>query len=156
MVKTKSWNEFRKLWRADRVVALSGSVKLALSGKLVASARTLLYLALDGTGSGRVRETEGRKVRIRLASQNPEGQARVCLHATKVTRGYPVRDPELPPMLERSNAEDWPTIMPKAVRRGHASGEGHRARRRSRWIWGIAEEHFPGALQIVDLITPET
>jgi len=131
--------------------------ELALSGKLVSFQHVpLLYLALDGTGVPVVsRETEGRKGKDRLARPKPGKPSSGCLHANQGGRGgYPVRDPESTTYVGAiETAEEFGRrIYAEAVRRGQARavkvivlGDG------ARWIWGIAEEHFPGALQIVDL-----
>jgi len=67
--------------------------------------------------------------------------------------GLSLRDPESTTYVERSNSRGvWPTDLCRGrTPRSDASGEGRRARRRSTLDLGIAEEHFPGAIQIVDL-----
>jgi hypothetical protein len=158
MVKTKS---------VERVSeALGGQIEgrsqrertLALSGKLVSFQPVpLLYLALDGTGVPMVsRETAGRQ------GKDPNGQAKTreaklgCVFTqTKVDeQGYPIRDPESTTYVGAiETAEEFGRrIYAEAVRRGLARavkvivlGDG------APWIWGTAEEHFPGAIHIVDL-----
>jgi hypothetical protein len=116
-----------------------------------------LYIAYDGTGVPVVRrETEGRR------GKQENGQAKTreaklgCVFTqTRVTeQGQPVRDEDSTSYVGaiETAQEFGPRIYAEAVRRGlyHAKqvvvlGDG------SLWIWGIADEHFPDALQIVDL-----
>ena len=128
---------------ADTVVPFQPAVKL--------------YIAYDGTGVPVVRrETEGR------ASKQDNGQAKTreakvgCVFTqTKVdAEGYPVRDEGSTSYVGAIETADafGPRIYAEARRRGldHAQsvivlGDG------ARWIWNLAEEHFPDAIQIVDL-----
>jgi len=158
MVKTKSVERVSEALGGQIECSSQRERELALSGKLVSFQPVpLLYLALDGTGVPVVsRETEGRK------GKDPTGKAKTreaklgCVFTqTKVDEeGYPVRDPESTTYVGAiETAEEFGRrIYAEAVRRGQARavkvivlGDG------ARWIWGIAEEHFPGALQIVDL-----
>lgn len=94
--------------------------------------------------------------------KDPTGKAKTreaklgCVFTqTKVDEeGYPVRDPESTTYVGAiETAEEFGRrIYAEAVRRGVTRavkvivlGDG------APWIWGIAEEHFPGATQIVDL-----
>lgn len=115
------------------------------------------YIAYDGTGVPVVpRETEGRP------GKEPDGQAKTreaklgCVFTqTRVNdQGQPVRDEDSTSYVGAiETAEEFgPRIYAEAVRRGLYQakravilGDG------SPWIWGIANEHFPDALQIVDL-----
>ena len=158
MVKTKSVERVSEALGGQIECSSQRERELALSGKLVSFQPVpLLYLALDGTGVPVVsRETEGRK------GKDPTGKAKTreaklgCVFTqTKVDEeGYPLRDPESTTYVGAiETAEEFGRrIYAEAVRRGQARavkvivlGDG------ARWIWGIAEEHFPGALQIVDL-----
>ncbi len=116
-----------------------------------------LYVAMDGTGVPVVpREAEGRQ------GKNPTGKARTreaklgCVFTqTKVDEeGHPVRDPESTTYVGAiETAEAFGRrIYAEAIRRGLTRaakviviGDG------APWIRGIAEEHFPGAVPIVDL-----
>ena len=130
----------------------------AVSAQVVAlKAVPKLYIAYDGTGVPVVRrETEGRR------GKQESGQAKTreaklgCVFTqTGVNEeGQPVRDEDSTSYVGAiETAEEFgPRIYGEAVRRGlyHAKqvvvvGDG------SPWIWGIADEHFPDALQIVDL-----
>lgn len=128
---------------AQKVVAL----------KLVAK----LYVSFDGTGVPVIkRETLGRR------GKSESGEARTreaklgCVFTqTRVDdRGHPVRDEASTTYvgaIEPAEEFGW-RVYGEAERRG--------ARRASQvivigdgalWIWGIADEHFPNATQIVDL-----
>lgn len=116
-----------------------------------------LYVAIDGSGVPVVaRETEGRK------GKDPTGRAKTreaklgCVFTqTKVDEeGYAVRDDDSTTYVGaiEEAACFGPRIYAEAIRRGllHAQrvivlGDG------AHWIWAIVEEHFPGAIQIVDL-----
>jgi hypothetical protein len=68
---------------------------------------------------------------------------------TRVTeKGPPVRDEDSTPSKRPNSSVLASTPKPRGLyqaKRGVALGDG------SPWIWGIAEEQFPGAIQIVDL-----
>jgi hypothetical protein len=116
-----------------------------------------LYVAIDGSGVPVVaRETEGRK------GKDPTGRAKTreaklgCVFTqTKVDEeGYAVRDEDSTTYVGaiEEAACFGHRIYAEAIRRGllHAErvillGDG------AHWIWAIVEEHFPGAIQIVDL-----
>lgn len=116
-----------------------------------------LYVAIDGSGVPVVaRETEGRK------GKDPTGKAKTreaklgCVFTqTKVDEeGYAVRDEDSTTYVGAIEEAELfgPRIYTEAVRRGLLRarqiivlGDG------ARWIRAIAEEHFPGAIQIVDL-----
>lgn len=116
-----------------------------------------LYVAVDGSGVPVVaRETEGRKGRQEgSAAKTREAKLGCVFTQTGVDEhGYAVRDEgstSYVGAIESAEAFGG-RIYAEAVRRGMARagrviflGDG------ARWIWGIAEEHFPGATQIVDL-----
>jgi len=116
-----------------------------------------LYLAIDGSGVPVVaRETEGRK------GKDETGQAKtreaklgcVFTQTTVDEKGYAVRDEGSTTYVGAiETAEVFGCrIYAESIRRGMGRankvivlGDG------AKWIWGIAEEHFPGATQIVDL-----
>jgi hypothetical protein len=135
--------------------------KLILSGRVIPfsgqAAIPHLYVALDGTGVPVVaRETEGRKGKDETGKAKTREARLGCVFTqTKVDEeGYPVRDEASTTYVGAiETAEDFGRrIYAEAVRRGmiHAPrvillGDG------ARWIWGVADEHFPGAIGIVDL-----
>lgn len=117
----------------------------------------MLYVAVDGTGVPmRSSETAGRN------GKGPDGRARtreVKLAAlftqTKTSPdGHPIRDPASTSYLATfNNSEQFGTLTKAAaLERGHdrlrqtvVLGDG------ARWIWTLADKHFPNATQIVDL-----
>lgn len=116
-----------------------------------------LYVALDGTGVPTVpADTAGRR------GKSPDGRAHTrevklgCLFTGTGPdeRGRPVRDPGSSSYLATFEpAERFGVLLyAEARRRGadHARrlvvlGDG------APWIWNLAAEHFPGAIEIVDL-----
>ena len=125
-----------------------------------------LYLGLDGTGvPARHTEVEGR------AGKQPDGSARtreaklaiVWSAETGDQAGRPVRDPgsaTYNAAIETIATRDTDTepapfarrVLREAERRGFDTAE-----RRvilgdgAPWIWNFADEHFPDAIQIVDI-----
>lgn len=116
-----------------------------------------LYVAMDGTGVPTVpADTAGR------AGKYPDGRARtrevklgVLFTQTSVDQdGYPVRDPGSSSYVATLQAAPHfgSLVYAEARRRGSAAahqlivlGDG------APWIWNLADKHFPGATQIVDL-----
>lgn len=116
-----------------------------------------LYVALDGTGVPTVpADTAGR------AGKYPDGRARtrevklgVLFTQTSVDdTGYPVRDPGSSSYVATLQAVEHfgSLVYTEARRRGSAVaqqlivlGDG------APWIWNLADKHFSGATQIVDL-----
>jgi len=116
-----------------------------------------LYVALDGTGVPMVpKETAGRR------GKDPDGRARTrevklaCLFTGTGLdeRGRPVRDPHSSSYVATlGTAERFGSLVyAEALRRGarHAGqlivlGDG------AAWIWNLAAEHLPGAIEVVDL-----
>lgn len=116
-----------------------------------------LYLAYDGTGVPVVRrETEGRRGKQEGGqAKSREAKLGCVFTQTRVNdEGQPVRDEDSTSYVGAiETAEEFgPRIYTEAVRRGLYQAklvvvlaDG------SPWIWGIADEHFPEAIQIVDL-----
>ncbi len=130
-----------------------------------ATARTL-YLGLDGTGVPvRRAETEGR------AGKQPDGSAKtreaklaVVWSAERTgADGAPARDPgsvTCSAAIESAATRDTDTVPApfarRVVREAARRGFGAAERRvvlgdGAAWIWNIAAEHFPGAVEIVDV-----
>lgn len=114
-----------------------------------------LYIAYDGTGVPVVaRETEGRK-----GKQGPAKTREVklgCLFTqTRLdAEGRPERDPESTSYVGAIEAapEFGLRLYEEAERRGVAqAGEVIALGDGAPWVWNLADEHFPTALQIVDL-----
>jgi hypothetical protein len=114
-----------------------------------------MYIAIDGTGVPVVkRETEGRRGKEGEAKTRESKLGCVFTQTAVDEDGYPVRDEDSTTYVGAiEKAEVFgPRIYAEAVRRGLVRAEkviilGDGAK----WIGGIADEHFPGALQIVDL-----
>ncbi len=130
------------------------------------TAAATLYLGLDGTGvPARTSEVDGR------AGKQPDGSSRtreakltvVWSADTRDPAGRPVRDPGSATdnaAIETIATRDTDTepapfarrVLREAERRGF-----DRATRRvilgdgAPWIWSFADEHFPDAIQIVDI-----
>jgi hypothetical protein len=129
-----------------------------LSGKIVPlrSIRTM-YLCMDGTGVPMVKaETANRK------GKGEQGQAKTreaklgCIftQTTVDEKGYPKRDEDSTSYVGAIETTEafGNRIYPEALRRGLERTQkvcviGDAAP----WIWNIAEEHFCGAIQIIDL-----
>jgi hypothetical protein len=131
---------------------------VALAGKLLPlQAVGTLYLAIDGTGVPVVpHETAGRP------GKGEAGQAKTrevklgCVFTqTRLDeKGRPLRDEGSTPYVGAIESAEvfGRRLYAEAARRGVQRaarvvvlGDG------AVWIWGLAEEHFPGATQIVDL-----
>ena len=135
--------------------------KQILSGRVIPfsgeAAIANLYVAIDGTGIPVVaRETEGRKGKDATGKAKTREAKLGCVftQTTVDEEGYPIRDEASTTYVGAiETAEDFGRrIYAEAVRRGLTRaqkiillGDG------ARWIWGIADEHFPDALGIVDL-----
>ncbi len=132
--------------------------KALLSGQVLPwKAVPKLYSALDGTGVPVVpRETQGRagKDETRQAKTREAKLGCVFTQTGLDKKGRPVRDEASTSYvgaIEMAEPFGW-RIYAEALRRGLSRAElviilGDGAP----WIWGIANEHFPGAIQIVDL-----
>jgi hypothetical protein len=133
--------------------------KQILSGQVVPFPGTgtipKMYIAMDGTGVPVVkRETEGRKGKNGDAKTREAKLGCVFTQTTVDEEGYPVRDEASTSYVGAIEKADLfgGRIYAEAVKRGLSRaqqvsvlGDG------AKWIWGIADEHFPGATQIVDL-----
>lgn len=116
-----------------------------------------LYIAMDGTGVPAVpKETQGRAGKAADGTAATREAKLGCVF-TQVhfdAEGWPVRDPDSTTYVGAiETAEQFgPRLHAEAVRRGFTAstttivlGDG------APWIWNRADEHFPGAVQIVDL-----
>jgi hypothetical protein len=117
----------------------------------------VLYVEMDGTGvpvvkaetEGRLGKREGQPARTREVKLGC-----VFTQATTNDQGRPVRDPDSTTYAGAiESAEDFGLrIYTEAWRRGWS-----RAKKTvviadgAIWIWNLADQHFPGAVQIVDL-----
>jgi hypothetical protein len=117
----------------------------------------ILYIEMDGTGVPVVKkETVGRQGKTEGQPAHTRDAKLGCVFTqTKWEReGYPIRDPDSTTYVGAiETAEEFgKRIYLEAWKRGWSRakkkvvlGDG------ALWIWNIAEEHFPGAIQIVDL-----
>ena len=115
-----------------------------------------LYVLFDGTGVPVLkRETEGRR------GKGDDGEAKtrevklgcVFTQTTVNSAGEPVRDPYSATYVGSiESADDFgPRLYAEAVRRGaEKSGQVICIGDGAPWIWNIAAQHFPNAVQIVD------
>lgn len=130
----------------------------AMTGKVIPLLPSIrkLYITIDGTGVPAVpSETEGRKGKNTAIAKTREAKlGAVFTQAGLNADGHPIRDEASTSYVGAiETAEAFgKRIYAEAVRRGLGRalqvivlGDG------AVWIRGIAEEHFPGAIQIVDL-----
>ena len=117
----------------------------------------ILYIEMDGTGVPVVKaEIEGRtgKIEGQPARTREVKLGCVFTQTTCDKEGRPVRDPDSATYVAAiETAEQFGLrLYTEAWRRGWS-----RANKRvviadgAVWIWNLAEQHFPGAIQIVDL-----
>jgi hypothetical protein len=137
-------------------VAIQQAKQLQLPD-VCAPAVPLLYIEMDGTGIPVVKaETEGRAGRIegQLAHTREVKLGCVFTQTTTNAEGRPVRDEDSTSYVGAiESAEQFGLrLYTEAWRRGWSRalkkvvlGDG------AVWIWNLADQHFPGAIQIVDL-----
>ena len=117
----------------------------------------ILYVQMDGTGVPVVKkETEGRKGKTDVQPAHTREAKLGCVftQTTWDKEGYPIRDSDsttytgaIEPAEEfgrRIYLEAWKRGWSRAVKKV-VVGDG------AEWIWNLADQHFPGAVQIVDL-----
>jgi len=117
---------------------------------------SMLYIAIDGTGVPVLRkETQGRKGKAEdgIARTREAKLAAVFTQTTVDQEGNPVRDAGSTSYVGRIETSEsfGPRVYTESLRRGllnarhvNVLGDG------APWIWNLADEHFPGATQIVD------
>jgi hypothetical protein len=117
----------------------------------------ILYIEMDGTGVPMVKkETVGRqgKTEGQVAHTREVKLGSVFTQTTWDAEGYPIRDPDSTTYAAAiETAEEFgKRIYVEAWKRGWS-----RAERKviiadgAEWIWNVADQQFPGAIQIVDL-----
>jgi hypothetical protein len=117
----------------------------------------VLYVELDGTGVPMVRaETEGRPGKIDGQPAHTREVKLGCVftQTTCDQEGFAIRDPDSTTYTgaietaeefgKRLYAEAWNRGWSRAQKKV-VLGDG------AEWIWNLADLHFPGAIQIVDL-----
>jgi hypothetical protein len=117
----------------------------------------ILYVQMDGTGIPVVKkETVGRQGKTEGQPSHTREVKLGCVftQTTWDQEGYPIRDPDSTTYTGAiETAEEFgKRIYVEAWKRGWSRAEkkvvmGDGAE----WIWNLAEQHFPGAVQIVDL-----
>lgn len=158
MVRTKAVERVAETLGAQVEAVAQAEREAALAGKLVPlQAAPKLYIAIDATGVPMVpRETAGRPGKDDTGKAKTREAKLGCLFTqTRLDeKGRPVRDPDSTTYVGAIEPAEafGRRLYAEGVRRGvqraaHVSVLGDGAV----WIWGLAEEHFPGATQIVDL-----
>jgi len=120
----------------------------------------ILYVQMDGTGIPVVKkETVGRQGKAEGQPSHTREVKLGCVftQTTWDKEGYPIRDPDSTTYTGTTGAietaeefgkriyvEAWKCGWSRAAKKV-VMGDG------AEWIWNIAEQHFPGAVQIVDL-----
>ena len=117
----------------------------------------ILYVQMDGTGVPVVKkETEGRKGKKDGQPAHTREVKLGCVFTQKSwdKDGYPIRDPDSTTYTgaietaeefgQRLYLEVWNRGWSRAKKKV-VIGDG------AEWIWNLAADHFPGAIQIVDL-----
>ena len=115
------------------------------------------YVQMDGTGIPVVKkETEGRKGKTQGQPARTREAKLGCVFTQTAwdEEGYPIRDPDSTTYTgaietaeefgKRLYVEAWKRGWSRAEKKV-VIGDG------AEWIWNIAQDHFPGAIQIVDL-----
>ena len=124
---------------------------------IVGKSIPILYVQMDGTGVPVVKkETEGRKGKTAGQPAHTREVKLGCVftQTTWDKKGYPIRDADSTTYAGAiETAEEFgKRIYLEAWNRGWSRAEqkvvmGDGAE----WIWNLADQHFPGAVQIVDL-----
>ena len=118
---------------------------------------SILYVQMDGTGVPVLKkETEGRKGKTDGQPAHTREVKLGCVFTQTVwdEDGYPIRDPDATTYTgaietaeefgRRIYLEAWNRGWSRAQKKV-VMGDG------AEWIWNLADQHFPGAVQIVDL-----
>jgi hypothetical protein len=140
----------RQQQRIDRAMQLDLPVVI---GKPV----PILYVEMDGTGVPVVKkETVDRQGKIAGQQAHTREAKLGCVftQATWDAEGYAIRDPDSTTYVGRIETagefgkrlylEAWDRGWSRAEKKV-VIGDG------AEWIWNLADQHFPGAIQIVDL-----
>ena len=117
----------------------------------------ILYVQMDGTGVPVVKkETEGRKGKTDDQPAHTREAKLGCAFTQTAwdEEGYPIRDPDSTTYTGAIETADefGKRLYVEAWKRGWS-----RAQKKviladgAEWIWNLAKQHFPGAVQIVDL-----
>jgi len=124
---------------------------------LIGEAVPILYVQMDGTGVPVVKkETAGRKGKLDgLPGHTREAKLGCVFTQTKWDKqGYAIRDPNSTTYTGAiENAEQFgKRLYVAAWKRGWSRAENKVVMGDgAEWIWNLAKQHFPGAIEIVDL-----
>lgn len=159
-VTTKSVERTAEMIGADIAAREQAEIRKAVQLDLpviIGEAIPRLYIQMDGTGVPVVRkETEGRKGKIdgQPAHTREAKLGGVFTQTTWDKDGYAIRDPDSTTYTgaietaeefgKRIYLEAWNRGWSRAEKKV-VMGDG------AEWIWNVADLHFPGAVQIVDL-----
>jgi hypothetical protein len=159
-VTAKSVERTAEAIGADIAAAEHGAICQAIQLDLpviVGEPIPILYVQMDGTGVPVVKkETAGRKGKTdgRPAHTREVKLGCVFTQTTWDEEGYAIRDPDSTTYTgaietaeefgKRIYREAWNRGWPRASKKV-VMGDG------AEWIWNLADQHFPGAVQIVDL-----
>jgi hypothetical protein len=159
-VTTKSVERTAETIGADIAQREQGEIQKALQLDLPVIAGApipILYVQMDGTGVPVVkRETVGRQGKTEGQPSHTREAKLGCVftQTTWERKGYPIRDPDSTTYTGAiETAEEFgKRIYREAWERGWSRakkkvviGDG------AEWIWNLVAEHFPDAMQIVDL-----
>jgi hypothetical protein len=117
----------------------------------------ILYVQMDGTGVPVVnKETAGRKGKADGQPAHTREAKLGCVFTQTAwdEEGYPIRDPDSTTYTGAiETAEEFgKRLYVEAWKRGWSRAENKVVMGDgAEWIWNLAEQHFPGAVQIVDL-----
>ena len=117
----------------------------------------ILYVQMNGTGVPVVKkETAGRKGKIDGQPAHTREAKLGCVFTQTAwdEEGYPIRDPGSTTYTGAiETAEEFgKRLYVEAWKRGWSRAENKVVMGDgAEWIWNLAEQHFPGAVQIVDL-----
>ena len=144
-IAVREWQEIQR--------TIQGAFPMVPSGPPI----PILYVQMDGTGVPVVKkETVGRKGKTEgQAAHTREAKLGSLFTQTKWDEeGYAIRDPDSTTYTGAiETAEEFGNrIYVEAWKRGwNRAGKKVVIGDGAEWIWNIAAQHFPGAIQIVDL-----
>ena len=159
-VTTKAVERHAEAIGADIAAAAQAEIRRAKQldlPQVCAPSVPVIYIEMDGTGVPVVKaETEGRAGKLAGQSAHTREVKLGCVFTQTTTdpEGRPVRDEDSTTYTGAiETAEEFGLrIYTEAWRRGWSRakkkvviGDG------AVWIWNLADQHFPGAIQIVDL-----
>jgi hypothetical protein len=159
-VTTKSVERTAEAIGADIAQGEQGEIRRAVQLDLpivLGKPVPILYVQMDGTGIPVVKkETVGRQGKTDGQPSHTREVKLGCVFTQTAwdQKGFPIRDPDSTTYTgaietaeefgKRLYVEAWKRGWSRAEKKV-VMGDG------AEWIWNLAEQHFPGAVQIVDL-----